>query len=150
MTEIRFYHLQSKRLEQALPEIAAKALERGHRVVVRAGSKERIEALDVALWTYDAGSFLPHGYVHDGSEKQQPIWLTTGEDNPNEADVLILVDSITHGAMGMYKLCCEIFDGNDEDAVSSARSRWKEYKQQGFTLAYYQQNEQGKWEKKGE
>ncbi len=53
MTDIRFYHLQQKKLEQALPEILSKALERGMRAVVKAGSKESVEALDAALWTYD-------------------------------------------------------------------------------------------------
>jgi DNA polymerase-3 subunit chi len=45
-------------------------------------------------------------------------------------------------------MCCEIFDGRDEDAVTAARSRWKSYKDAGHTLAYYQQNDMGRWEQK--
>lgn len=148
MTEVRFYHLMSKRLEQALPEIVSKAVERKMRVVVKAGSRERIEVLDGALWTYDPASFLPHGYIRDGSEKEQPVWLTEDEDNPNNAEVLILTDGASSGNVGKYKLCLEIFDGNDDTAVATARGRWKEYKDAGHTTVYYQQDDAGKWQQK--
>ena len=44
-----------------LPPLLEKSLERGWRVVVQAGSQERVEALDAHLWTYREDSFLPHG-----------------------------------------------------------------------------------------
>lgn len=148
MTDIRFYQLQQKRLEQALPEILSKALERGMRAIVKAGSKERVESLDAALWTYDAASFLPHGYVRDGNEAEQPIFLTTEEGNPNGATLLALVDGAVSDEIGSYAMCCEIFDGNDDEAVSAARSRWTSYKEQGHELSYFQQDDNGKWQKK--
>ncbi len=149
MTEVRFYHMVQKRLEKALPEIVGKALERNFRVVIKAGSRERIEVLDTALWTHDAASFLPHGYIKDGTEKEQPVFLTTEDENPNGATVLVLTDGATSAAMDKFNLCCELFDGNDEDAVLQARVRWKEYKDKGYTLSYFQQNDAGKWEQKG-
>ena len=148
MTEVRFYHLLGKRLEQALPEIVATALEREYRMVVKAGSRERVESLDAALWTHDPSSFLPHGYVRDGHESEQPVWLTTEDDNPNAATVLILTDGATSPDVGKYDLCCELFDGNDEEAVSAARSRWKVYKDEGHETTYFQQDDAGKWQKK--
>ncbi len=148
MTEIRFYHLSAKRLDQALPEIVSKAVERQFRVVVKAGSRERVEALDSALWTFDPGSFLPHGYVKDGTEKDQPVWLTENDENPNGATVLVLADGAVSDGIGAYKLCCEIFDGNDDQAVATARTRWKQYKDQGHTTVYYQQDDGGKWQQK--
>lgn len=148
MTDVRFYHLQSKRLEQALPEIVAKALEKQYRIVVRAGSRERVEALDGVLWTYDPATFLPHGYIKDGTENDQPVWLTTEDENPNGANVLILTDGASQDDVGSFKLCCEIFDGNDEQAVAAARGRWKIYKEQGHTTSYFQQDDAGKWQQK--
>lgn len=148
MTEVRFYHLFGKRLEQALPEIVAKALERQCRMVVKAGSRERVESLDAALWTHDPSGFLPHGYIRDGFESEQPVWLTTEDDNPNAATVLILTDGATSPDVGKYELCCELFDGNDEEAVSAARQRWKAYKDEGFETTYFQQDADGRWQKK--
>ena len=148
MTDIRFYHMITKRLEQALPELLAKAITVQPRIVVKAGSRERIETLDSLLWTYDAGSFLPHGYIRDGNEAEQPIWLTTEDDNPNGAQMLVLADGATSPHVKDYTLCCELFDGNDEDAVKAARARWSAYKAEGHELTYLQQDEQGRWVKK--
>lgn len=148
MTDIRFYHMITKRLEQALPELLAKAITVQPRIVVKAGSRERIETLDSLLWTYDAGSFLPHGYIRDGNEAEQPIWLTTEDDNPNGAQMLVLADGVTSPHVKDYTLCCELFDGNDEDAVKAARARWSAYKADGHELTYFQQDEQGRWVKK--
>jgi len=148
MTDIRFYHMITKRLEQALPELLAKAITVQPRIVVKAGSRERVETLDSLLWTYDAGSFLPHGYIRDGNEAEQPIWLTTEDDNPNGAQILVLADGATSPHVKDYALCCELFDGNDEDAVKAARARWSTYKAEGHELTYFQQDEQGRWVKK--
>lgn len=148
MTDIRFYHMITKRLEQALPELLAKAITVQPRIVIKAGSRERIEALDSLLWTFDAGSFLPHGYIRDGNEADQPIWLTTEDDNPNGAQMLVLADGATSSLVKDYALCCEFFDGNDEESVLAARARWSAYKAEGHELTYYQQDEQGRWIKK--
>ena len=61
MTEVVFYHLQRQPLEQVLPDLLERSLERGWRVVVQASSDERVEALDAHLWTYRDDNFLPHG-----------------------------------------------------------------------------------------
>ena len=148
MTDVRFYHMMQKRLEQALPEIVAKALERKYRVVIKAGSPERVEVLDTALWTQDPASFLPHGAAKDGFEADQPVWLTTDDENPNGADVLILTDGASSDMTDKFKLCCEMFDGNDEEAVKAARQKWKLYKDKGYTASYFQQDDAGKWQQK--
>lgn len=148
MTDVRFYHMTRKRLEQALPEIISKALERGHRAVVKAGSPERVGALSSALWTIDPESFLPHGHMRDGFESEQPVWLTTEDENPNRADVLVLTDGAQSGMTKDFALCCDIFDGNDEEATAAARARWKACRDEGHSVSYFQQDDNGKWEKK--
>jgi DNA polymerase-3 subunit chi len=148
MTEVRFYHMQQKRLEQALPEIIGKALERDLRVIVKAGSRERVEFLDSALWTFHPEGFLPHGYMKDGTEAEQPVFLTTEDENPNGATVLVLTDGAISEKLDGFDLCCELFDGNDDAAVTSARVRWKNYQEKGYALTYFQQDDAGKWQKK--
>ena len=76
MTEVRFYHLQRSALEQALPKLLEKTLERGWRAVVMAGSEDRVEALNAVLWNYSREGFLPHGSKKDGYPGRQPVWLT--------------------------------------------------------------------------
>jgi DNA polymerase-3 subunit chi len=150
VTEIRFYHLQRKPLERALPELLEKVLERGWRAVVMAGSEERVEALNGLLWTYGDRSFLPHGSARDGFAGEQPIWLTVEDENPNGAHVLVLTDGARAASLADYALCCELFDGRDEAAVAAARQRWTAYKAAGHELTYWQQSEAGGWEKRAE
>lgn len=150
MTEVRFYHLQKIPLERALPQLLEKTLERGWRAVVMAGSGERVAALDSHLWTYGKDSFLPHGTAKDGHAEHQPVWLTDADENPNGANVLFLVDGAESDNLRRYELCCEIFDGNDDEAVARARRHWTACKEVGLSLTYWQQGERGGWEKKAE
>lgn len=148
MTEIRFYHLTRKRLEEALPELLEKCLERGWRAVVMAGSEERVEALAQHLWTWRERSFLPHGTARDGEPEHQPIWLTAADEAPNGAPVLFLTDGAECRSPGRYELVCELFDGRDEMAVRTARGHWRTWKAEGHSLTYYQQTPAGGWERK--
>jgi DNA polymerase-3 subunit chi len=147
MTEIGFYHLRTTPLERALPRILERALAEGHRVVVMAGSAERVDHLDALLWTYDEASFLPHGTARDGGAERQPVWLTTGDENPNGATMLVLVDGARSARLDGYARCCDVFDGNDDAAVTAARPRRREAKAAGHRLIYWEQS-QGKWEKR--
>lgn len=141
MTEINFYHLTRSSLEQALPELLDKTLARGWRAVVMAGSQERVEALTQHLWTYRADSFLPHGSKKDGRAEDQPIWLTTDDERPNNADVLFLTDGAQSSHMGDYSRVCNMFDGNNEETVLAARAQWKAWKAEGHTLSYWRQDD---------
>jgi DNA polymerase III subunit chi len=133
-------------LEQALPRVLEKVLASGKRAVVVAGSAERVEALNAALWTYDDRGFLPHGSAKDGGAADQPIWLTTREENPNGAGMLVLVDGAVAADPGAWPAVCEFFDGRDEAALAAARARWKAAKDAGHALKYFRQTEGGGWE----
>lgn len=150
MTEIRFYHLQRIVLERALPQLLEKTLERGWRAVVQAESEERVQSLNGQLWTYGRESFIPHGTEREGDADLQPIWLTHKAENPNGATVLFLVDGARSDRLADYELCCDMFDGRDEDAVAQARERWSDCKTAGHHLTYWQQDDSGRWEKKAE
>lgn len=148
MTEIRFYHLLRKTLEDALPRMLEMSLERGWRAVVMAGSQERVGALNQHLWTFRKDSFLPHGSAPEGEAERQPVWLTDRDENPNGASVLFLTDGSESSAIAGYTRVCELFDGNDPEAVAAARVRWKRYREAGHELSYWQQTGRGGWERK--
>ena len=148
MTRIDFYHLTRSGLDRALPRLLEKVLQSGARAVVQAGSKERVEALNAHLWTYDDRGFLPHGSSADGDPARQPLWLTEADENPNGAGILVLTDGARSDHVADYDRCLEMFDGNDEAAVAEARRRWTAYKEAGHAVTYYQQTERGGWEEK--
>lgn len=148
MTEVSFYQLQLQPLEVALPKLLARVLEAGLRAVIRVASKERLDSLDLALWSEDPDSFLAHGAKDTPQPENQPIYLTLEEDNPNGAGVLVLVEGRTAGDLTGYERCLYMFDGRSEDLKKEARQQWQEFKDAGHDVTYWQQTDAGGWEKK--
>ena len=149
MTEMLFYHLQRQPLERVLPPLIEKSIERGWRVIVQTATDERVDALDAHLWTYRDDGFLPHGTYRENEAALQPVLLTVQDDNPNAANIRFLIDGAPVPAdAARYQRVVLMFDGEDEEAVAAARLRWGEAKAQGFTVTYWQCDENGRWEKK--
>ena len=148
MTEVFFYHLQRQPVDKVLPQLLEKCLERGWRCVVQAGSPERVDALDQMLWTYDDASFLPHGTDRDADAARQPVILTDGPANPNAATVRFLIGESPLGSADGYVRLIHLFDGADPDQVEHARGAWRAARQAGHSVAYWQQDEGGRWVQK--
>ncbi len=149
MTEVLFYHLQDMTLENVLPPLLEKSLERGWRVVVQSTSEERTDALDAHLWTYRDDSFLPHATWRVGDASEQPIVLIAGEGNPNHASVRFLVDNAGLPAdCDAYQRVVLVFNGDDGEALAAARNDWTDCKTRGFDVTYWQADERGRWQKR--
>ena len=148
MTEILFYQLKGQSLEQVLPPLIQKSLERGWRVAVQASSDERIEALDAHLWTWRDDAFLPHGTWRDAEAAEQPVLLTVDETNPNGAAVRFLVEGASMpGDAAAYQRLVVLFDGEDPDALEAARARWSKAKEEGFEVTYWLTDKNGRWQR---
>lgn len=148
MSAVRFYHLTRSNLEQALPQMLRKTLERGKRATVRLGSAERVESLNTWLWSGDERGFLPHGSAKDGQAERQPIWLTAEDEVPNGAAYLFVADGAPVEGPERFELISLLFDGSDEAALSQARDTWRRLKSEGHELTYLQQDEAGRWKEK--
>jgi DNA polymerase-3 subunit chi len=147
MAELWFYHLERSDLERALAPLLEKCLKRGWRALVRVGSAERLDQLDMAIWTFREDSFVPHARDGDGDAKRQPVWLTMEGGNPNQAQALFLVDDAEPGDISGFERACLIFDGRDPIALELARSRWKQAKDAGISASYWKESAAGRWEK---
>ncbi|MEQ9334966.1 DNA polymerase III subunit chi [Thalassobaculum sp.] len=149
MAEVGFYHLTATPLDRALPKLLERTLQAGQRAVVLAGSEERVQALNGLLWTYEERSWLPHGAARDGFAGDQPIWLTTTQENPNGAEFLFLTDGVAAADLAAWTRVFDLFDGRDDAAVAAARARWKAARDAGHGLSYWRQTDRGGWEKAG-
>ena len=153
MTQVWFYHLERSTLERVLPTLLERSLARGWKAVVEAVNAERLQALDDWLWTWSDESFLAHGTVRDGDEAMQPVFLTTGPENPNAAAIRFCVDgadpapSLQAGAPA-YERIIVLFDGTDAGALQNARQQWVALKGSAHERTYWRQNDEGGWEKK--
>ncbi len=147
--EILFYHLQNASLEQTLPALLEKTLQRGWRAVVRVGSEERLKALDDHLWTYAEDSFLPHAVEGDAHAASQPILLTRSDVRTNGAEVAFAVDGCGLPESEGWTRAVLMFDGNDAEALDRARSAWRAVAASGRAATYWRQDEEGRWAKAG-
>ena len=154
MTETLFYHLERRGLDDVLPGLLEKTLQRGWRAIVRTESAERAEAIDNLLWTYNDQTFLPHAQAGDGDPARQPVLITVEEGNPNKAQILFVVGGAQppawdgHAAQVLARIVL-MFDGRDPEAVQTARSAWKDAKDAGHDVTYWKEMPGGKWEKQG-
>jgi len=152
MTETLFYHLERRALEDVLPGLVEKSLERGWRVLIRPESAERAEAIDTLLWTYGDETFLPHAQKGDGDAARQPVLISMEASNDNGANVLFLVGgaeppSWDDAAVKDLTRVVLMFDGRDPAALASARQAWKDAKSAGHDVTYWKESPSGKFEK---
>jgi DNA polymerase-3 subunit chi len=152
MTEVLFYHLERRSLEDVLPRLVERTLQRNWRALIKCESADRAASLDTLLWTYDEQSFLPHAQLGDGEAADQPVLLTVENENANKADVLFLVGGAGppawngEQAQSLSRIVM-LFDGRDEEALAAARKAWSDAKSGGHQVTYWKQSAAGKWEK---
>ena len=152
VTETLFYHLERRALDDVLPGLIEKSLERGWRALIRCESAERAEATDNLLWTFDEQTFLPHAQLGDGDAKCQPVLITVEENNANNANVLFVVGGARPPQWDgeLTKSLARIvmmFDGRDPAALEAARGAWKDAKAAGRDVTYWKESASGKFEK---
>jgi DNA polymerase-3 subunit chi len=150
MTETLFYHLERRELNDVLPGMIEKSLERSWRAVIRTDSAERSDALDTLLWTYNDQSFLAHAQSGEGDAKRQPVLITTEDENPNGAQILFLVGGVAPAAwdkLGDLARIVLMFDGRDSAALATARAAWKDARAAGHDVTYWKESPSGRFEK---
>lgn len=148
MTEVLFYHLTESKLEDALPPLLDKSVERGWRVAIQMKEATHRDALDAHLWTFREDSFLPHGTDEGELAGNQPVLLTVADDNINGATVRFIVAGAEPPPLDPYERVVFMFDGYDQEQLEGARAQWKKLKGEGHSLTYWQQTPEGRWEKK--
>ena len=146
MTDVNFYQLATRPLDAVLPRLLEKAVAGGYRTVIRSADAALLARLDAALWTYDAGSFLPHA-VDGPFAAAQPVLLTAEPADANAADLAAVVDGVLPGDLGAYRRVLYLFDGGDPAALDRARGHWRALKDRdGVTPVYWREGDGGRWE----
>lgn len=151
MTEVLFYHLERRSLEEVLPGLLEKSLQRGWKALLLADSADRADAIDTMLWTYDDHSFLPHAQAGDGDASRQPVLITVEEGNGNAAEILFCVGGTgpdwADEKLSQFARIVLLFDGRDPAALDGARKNWKEARGAGHDVTYWKESPSGKFEK---
>lgn len=145
--EYWFYHLEGSTIENVLPGLLEKTLVKGWRALVKL-PQDKLLAMDDLLWTFRDNSFLPHGRDDEPMADWQPVLLSSDLETAQGFDAVFLLGGADiEGVKGVSRVMIMI-NGRSEADVKSERQRWKALKASGAKMAYYQQNGQGRWEKK--
>lgn len=150
--EYWFYHLEASTLEGVLPGLLEKTLEKGWRALVKLPEdklpNDKLDALDSFLWTFRDDAFLPHGRDDEPQAELQPILLSASTQSAKGFDAVFLLDGAEIEDMDGVSRAMIMINGRSQDDIKRERARWKTLKDGGASLAYYQQDDRGRWEKK--
>ncbi len=136
MPKAQFYHNAHRPLHTAC-ELAVSAFGSGRKLVIRAADADSARQIDTLLWTFDAGSFIPHVLADSALAAQTPVLITHAGASNNwpHRDVLINLARDPEPCDG-FRMLVEIV-GTDPEDVLPARSRWKHYKGLGYELVAF-------------
>lgn len=136
MTAVSFYLLPTES-EQERSLFACKLIEKSYRsgcfCYVLTDSAEQSQFIDDLLWTFRAGSFIPHQLYPDGSKPAIEKVILIGSSNPPEPwqKNVINLSSQCPEDFRQTERILEILD--DREAIkASGRQRYRRYQQAGI------------------
>jgi DNA polymerase-3 subunit chi len=137
MPEVSFYvlstHLQQERLDFAC-KLIEKIYRNGQNCYVLTDTAEQAASMDKQLWTFRAGSFIPH-QISTGIVPELPqTILIGGHDVPESRQNILINLSHTVPALTSHtERILEILD-NSEECKKAGRLRFRHYQEQGFEI----------------
>ena len=145
---VDFYHLKYLSFDQVVPALVQKVYAGGKRLLIKTELPEKAEYVNNLLWTFRTDSWLPHGSDKDTDVADQPILITTQDENLNQAQFVMLLDGAILEEISSFERCFNLFDGQDKASLQNARQLWKAVVAAGFEAYYWQQGDNGRWEMK--
>ena len=135
MTQVDFYILNGEAsTARALLacRLTEKAWKQGHRVYINTASQQQLAELDDLLWTFRAGSFIPHG-VYTETDTEEPVALGHASEPAGHNDVLVNLSDEIPAYFSRFERVAELV-GPDEQQRATARDRYRYYQDRGYTL----------------
>jgi DNA polymerase-3 subunit chi len=136
MTRVDFYLTQASNEQQRLLttcRLAEKAYQLGHHVFIYSDKPEQAQQLDELLWTFRAGSFLPHTRSDTADAAAQPVVIGTLHQEEAAHDVMINLAENVPDCFSRFERVVEVVGGGDNER-QAARQRFKFYRDRGYAL----------------
>ncbi|MES2215478.1 MAG: DNA polymerase III subunit chi [Pseudomonadota bacterium] len=145
MTKISFYHLAEENQTKSACLLLEKCYQGNLRSLVRTSDMDTQIAINNSLWTFAQKAFIPHGSSADPHPALQPIYITTGMENPNQANLLMLIGTLD-GVYSDFERILVLIDGRDVAMVTAAKAAYHKLNTPSNSVKYYIQNEKGGWQ----
>lgn len=143
MTRVDFYILESDhKSSRALLacRLAEKAYSLKNQIYIYTPDERQTKEMDDLLWSYRAGSFVPH-QQHDARDTQDCPVLIGHTDAPEGLNqVLINLDTAVPLFFSRFERVVEIVN-QDETQRQKARDRFKFYRDRGYDLHTHNLNQ---------
>jgi DNA polymerase-3 subunit chi len=137
MAEVSFYILPSESLQERYLfacKLIEKAYRSGHFCYVLTDSIKQSQHLDDLLWTFRAGSFIPHQLYTGEIPNFKKVILIGSLDAPETwQKTIINLSSQYPKSFDLAERIIEILD-NSEEAKELGRNRYRHYHQSGIAI----------------
>jgi len=137
MAEVSFYILPSESTQERY-EFACKLIEKAYRsgcfCYVLTDNAEQSQKIDDLLWTFRAGSFIPHQIYTGELPTLEKVILISSLDVPELwQKTVINLSSYCPKQFDSIERILEILD-NSEVTKELGRNRYRQYQQSGVTI----------------
>ena len=137
MAEVSFYILSSALLQERYLfacKLIEKAYRNGQFCYILTDSDEQSQLLDDLLWTFRAGSFIPHEiYTGQAPSSDKVILIGSVKAPEHSQGLLFNLSSKYPEDISNTKRILEILD-NCEITKAAARNRYRQYQQAGMSV----------------
>ena len=137
MAEVSFYILSSALLQERYLfacKLIEKAYRNGQFCYILTDSDEQSQLLDDLLWTFRAGSFIPHEiYTGQAPSTDKVILIGSVKAPEHSQGLLFNLSSKYPEDISKTKRILEILD-NCEVTKAAARNRYRQYQQAGMSV----------------
>jgi DNA polymerase-3 subunit chi len=136
MTRIDFYLLSGHSpgaQEKFACKLAEKAYKLGNRLYIHTESEAQTRHLDELLWTFRAGSFVPHERYSQGTPATAPILLGHDQEPDNSIDVLVNMSHEIPAFFSRFERVAEIVP-DQETSRQAGRDHYRFYRDRGYAL----------------
>ena len=137
MAEVSFYILSSALLQERYLfacKLIEKAYRNGQFCYILTDSDEQSQLLDDLLWTFRAGSFIPHEiYTGQAPSTDKVILIGSVKAPEHSQGLLFNLSSKYPEEISNTKRILEILD-NCEVTKAAARNRYRQYQQAGMSV----------------
>lgn len=136
MTRVDFYILpdaEAKGRQLLACRLAEKAVGLGHQVYIHTASQAQAASLDNLLWTFRAGSFVPHGLYPGDTDEGLPVLIGHDAEPQGKTDVLINLAPEVPLFFSRFSRVTEVVNA-DEEQRRLGRERFRFYRERGYPL----------------
>jgi DNA polymerase III subunit chi len=148
MGRIDFYQIGQAGLEPVLLMLLKKTLAAQKKDLILC-PMPAASALDDALWSHDADSWIAHGLGDADGVEHCNVWISTDmAANPIKGEFLFLLHGSVPTTWDGIARIFYLFDGRSDAQLQQARDQWKEWQGRADSkLSYFSQNARGGWDK---